>query len=381
MDASALELTQEVEEKADSRTLFNVLGYRPELDGFRGISIILVFIHHVFHSILPGGFLGVDMFFVLSGFLITSLLLQEWHFDRKISLKNFYIRRLFRLMPAVFFISLLLFGYAFAFLDESAASNTFKGIWLTLSYNSNWFYAFNFASANNPLGVTWSLAIEEQFYLVFPVLLYFALRYKFSNRQIVSILIVSIILIAVHRKILADQGASTQLLYYSSDTRADALLIGCVTAFVYSYNLLPFKKIEGYLKIFAVISLIFLIFMNATADASDTILYNQALYSFVALAVSALLIILLVYKARFAVKALSFAPLVWIGRVSYGLYLWHWTIRYFVYGNKILPESYAQLAFVIFASFFFTILSYYCIEKPFLKLKNRFGKAQTPVPV
>jgi len=120
--------------------------------------------------------------------------------------------------------------------------------------------------------------------------------------------------------------------------------------------------------------------MNATADATDTILYNQALYSFVAFSVSALLIILLVYKPRFAVKALSFAPLVWIGRVSYGLYLWHWTIRYFVYGNQNLPESYTQMTFVIAASFFFTILSYYCVEKPFLKLKNRYGKVQAFVP-
>lgn len=380
MSVSVLELEHILEEKSQSvQPSFIKLGYRPELDGFRGISIILVFIHHIHHSILPGGFLGVDMFFVLSGFLITSLLLEEWNQNKTISLKNFYIRRIFRLMPAVFFLVLVLFAYAILFLNGENFRSTFQGIWLTLSYTSNWFYAFDIASADNPLGVTWSLAIEEQFYLIFPILLYFALRYKFGTRQIVPTLIFFVILIAIHRKILADGGSPIHRLYYASDTRADALLIGCLTAFLFSWNLLPFQKIEKHFKMLFFLPFAFLLFMTATANASDALLYSLGGYSLIAISVAALLLLLLAYQPKAAVMVLSFAPLVWIGRVSYGLYLWHWTARYFIYGKQIVPESYIQLVSVIIISFIFTVISYYCIEKPFLRMKERFSRTNIPV--
>mgnify|MGYP001584475553 CR=1 FL=1 len=93
------------------------LGYRPELDGLRGISILLVYVHHLYHPLLPGGFFGVDIFFVLSGFLITSLLVEEWNRRGSISLKDFYIRRALRLMPAVFLLILIIGGLAFIVLD------------------------------------------------------------------------------------------------------------------------------------------------------------------------------------------------------------------------------------------------------------------------
>ena len=115
------------------------LGYRPELDGLRGISILLVYVHHLYHPIMPGGFFGVDVFFVLSGFLITCLLVQEWEREGSISLKNFYIRRALRLMPAVFTLILVIGGFALIFLDKRRAIETYQGIWLTLSYASNWF--------------------------------------------------------------------------------------------------------------------------------------------------------------------------------------------------------------------------------------------------
>lgn len=380
MDAYAIELTHKIEEaNSTAQTNFINLGYRPELDGFRGISIILVFIHHVYHTILPGGFLGVDMFFVLSGFLITSLLLQEWQRYNTISLKNFYIRRLFRLMPAVLFLILILTFYAVFFLDATRAKNIFQGIWLTLSYSSNWFYAFDSISADNPLGVTWSLAIEEQFYFIFPIVLYFALRFKFGHRQIIGTLIFLIIAVALNRRMLADQGATVQRLYYASDTRADALLVGCLVAFVCSRNLLPFKKLRLCFQMLALLSLGFLIFMIAVADSPESVLYYPAIYSFVAFSVAALLLFLVVYQPRNTVRVLSFSPLVWIGRISYGLYLWHWAVRYFVYEKQSLPESNLQLVFVITASFALTVLSYYCIEKPFLHLKDRFSRTHSLV--
>lgn len=159
------------------------LSYRPELDGLRGISILLVFVHHFYHPVLPGGFLGVDIFFVLSGFLITSLLLQEWDSKGSINLRDFYIRRALRLMPALLALVLVLGVFAAFFLSGDGALLTYQGIWLTLSYVSNWLYAFHYVSPNNPLGITWSLAIEEQFYLLWPVILRFVLRSGISRRD------------------------------------------------------------------------------------------------------------------------------------------------------------------------------------------------------
>lgn len=382
MNTTAFDLPLQIGQKSETLTTSGFkLGYRPELDGFRGISIILVLLHHLYYPLLPGGFLGVDMFFVLSGFLITSLLLQEWHQTSTINLKNFYIRRLFRLMPAVFFLVLMLTIYALFFLDKAGADKTFQGIWLTMSYISNWFYAFNAASANNPLGVTWSLAVEEQFYLAFPLLLFLALKFKLGYRQIIYILIISIIGVALHRKVLADQNTFTTRLYYASDTRADALLLGCLVAFLFSWNLHLFKRFEKFFKISAGLSLCFMVIMLALSSWSDVFLYQGGGYTFVALSVAALLVWLVAYQPRGLVKALSFAPLVWIGQVSYGLYLWHWTVRYFLYGDETQLPSISQIIMAIILSFTFTIISFYGIEKPFLRLKNRFSQSRTIVKV
>lgn len=348
------------------------LGYRPELDGLRGISILLVFIHHFYHPLMPGGFFGVDIFFVLSGFLITSLLLEEWDRFGSISLKNFYIRRGFRLMPAVFLLIFLLGIYAIFVLNKAAEDKAFQGIWLTLSYTSNWFYAFGTASADNPLGVTWSLAIEEQFYFFFPLLLVAALRSRVKRSAIVLTSIVLILVVAVNRASLALHEAPTARLYYASDTRADALLLGCLTAFLLSWNLLPVRRFETSFKAFAVLAFAFLFFMVITASSSDAILY-QGVYVLIELSIALLLIAVVALRWKLPVMILRSAPLVWLGRVSYGLYLWHWPIRYFVYDKQLLPPSYFHLAIAIVLSFLFTACSFYCVERPFLKLKDRFA--------
>lgn len=348
------------------------LGYRPELDGLRGISILLVFIHHLYYPLMPGGFLGVDMFFVLSGFLITSLLIEEWERHGSINLKNFYIRRAFRLMPAVFLIILSLALYAIFFLDAATADKTYQGIWLTLSYTSNWIYSFDFASADNPLGVTWSLSIEEQFYLLFPLLLTLAFRHGLRRSSVIQMLALSIAVITLNRLFLAETGASIPRLYYASDTRADALLIGCLAACVVSWGILSHKRFGIFFNAFAVFGFGFLCFMAAKASWLDMFLY-QGGYILVDLSVVSLLIVLVVYKPRIPAIILSFSPLVWIGRISYGLYLWHWSVRYFVYQGKALPSSNLQLIAAIGLSFLLTICSFYCFEKPFLQLKNRYG--------
>ena len=356
------------------------LGYRPELDGFRGISILLVLIHHLYHPLMPGGFLGVDMFFVLSGFLITSLLVEEWHQYGSISLKNFYVRRFLRLMPAVLLLILVLSVFAFLIQEKETAAKTFQAVWLTLSYGSNWFYAFDVFSANNPLGVTWSLAIEEQFYLAFPLLLLLALKLKLKHTSIVFLLLLSIIVIAFNRWSLAGQDVTIERVYYASDTRADALLVGCLVAFFASWGLFSYKSVQLYLKIGSILALVFMCFMIGTASTSDVTLYETG-YVLIEISIAVLLIVIVVYRPRAIVRILGFSPLVWIGRVSYGLYLWHWCVRYYIYDGQSLPASYIQFTVALCLSFLLTLCSFYLVEKPILRLKGRFTHDNHPPAV
>ena len=350
------------------------LGYRPELDALRGISILLVYLHHLYYPLMPGGFLGVDIFFVLSGFLITSLLVEEWDREGSISLKDFYIRRVLRLMPALLFLILIIGGFALIFLDRNRAAETYRGIWLTLSYASNWLYAFGYCSASNPLGITWSLAIEEQFYLTWPLWLGLFLRFKLRRHWILYVLVLAIVLIPLHRKILVVQGANVLRLYYATDTRADALLIGCLVGLLVSWKLLPHHKMfEIFMKFLAAVGAIYFGYMVGTASWTDLKLYLYGGYTLVALSVAPLLVVLIVWPPKWVLLVRKFTPLLWIGRISYGLYLWHWPVREFIYQKKILPASIAQLATVVILSLLLTALSYHVIEKPFLRWKKRFS--------
>ncbi len=350
------------------------LGYRPELDGLRGISILLVYVHHLYHPLMPGGFFGVDVFFVLSGFLITSLLVQEWEREGSINLKDFYIRRVLRLMPALLLLILVIGGFALIFLDKKRAIETYQGIWLTLSYASNWLYALRCFSASNPLGITWSLAIEEQFYLTWPLLLGLALRYKLRRRWVLYILAFSIAVISLNRKILVDQGATIFRLYYASDTRADTLLIGCLAGLLVSWNLLPHSRtLEISVKSLAAVAVIFLGYMVGTASWTDLMLYRYGGYTLVGLSIALILTVVIVWPPKVALSVLRFTPLVWIGRISYGLYLWHWPVREFIYQKKIVPASATQLVTAVVLSLLLPTLSYYYVERPFLRWKKRFG--------
>lgn len=348
--------------------------YRPELDGLRGISILLVYLHHIYYPLMPAGFFGVDIFFVLSGFLITSLLVEEWNQKGSISLKGFYIRRTLRLMPAVFLLMLITGALALIVLDKRTATETYQGIGLTLSYVSNWFYAFRYFSMSNPLGITWSLAIEEQFYLTWPLLLSFALKFKLQRRWFFYILPLIIAITPFHRKILLEQGANILRLYYGSDTRADGLLIGCLVGLLVSWNLLPHnKRFEICMKFPAAIGVIFFGYLVSYPSWMNSVLFACVGFTLVSLSIALALIVVILWPPKFALLVLKFTPLVWIGQVSYGLYLWHWPVRWFIYPKNGLPTSIGQLLTVVFLSLSLTTLSYYFVERPFLRWKKRFG--------
>src|ERR671913_1331463 len=195
------------------------LGYRPELDGVRGIAIILVMLVHV-HNWPRGGFIGVDVFFTLSGFLITTLLLEEWRARRTVSLRDFYARRALRLFPAV--IVLLVAYSIFALVaGGSLLSTRLAGVGYGFTYLSNWAQAFGLTFPDQEIGFLWTLAIEEQYYLLWPGLLLIGLHAaRLSPRRLTVAICCLVAAVWAWRLVLAADVPGRRI-YFGTDTRLD----------------------------------------------------------------------------------------------------------------------------------------------------------------
>jgi peptidoglycan/LPS O-acetylase OafA/YrhL len=208
--------------------LYYPLGYKPALDGSRAVAILAVLL---FHGGAPGfgwGYIGVDLFFVLSGYLITSILLVEHAKVGRISLLDFYRRRALRLFPALAALCLTFLVYAAVALDDPTQG--IREVLIVALYAGNWIRAFSLGQPQY-LGHTWSLAIEEQLYLVWPLLIWGVLFLSKGSAAKALRLVVALAIASIGwRAILALQGATADRLYNGSDTRADALLIGAALA-------------------------------------------------------------------------------------------------------------------------------------------------------
>jgi peptidoglycan/LPS O-acetylase OafA/YrhL len=347
------------------------LGYRPELDGLRGVAILAVFTHHLSHRLLPGGFLGVDLFFVLSGFLITYLLVGEWEQAGRISLRNFYARRALRLLPALFLWCAAFVAVA-PLLGGRTAAGIYRGALLALTYFYNWVPALGYPLVS-PLGIVWSLAIEEQFYLLWPPVLVVMLRRGARPRRLACGLALAVLSVCAHRAVLWQTGATVTRLYYGTDTRADALLVGCLLGVLAAYDLLPRgASFSLFSRAAAVAGAVALCWLAATVTWEPGWLYTGGL-TLVACAAAAVILTTVVRPWRPAVVALRLPPLVWFGRISYGLYLWHFPVTRIIYPN----QDRAPLAGKLLAgalSILCAAASYYVVERRFLRLKDRFSR-------
>jgi peptidoglycan/LPS O-acetylase OafA/YrhL len=348
------------------------LGYRPELDGLRGVAILLVLLVHVLNW-PRGGLLGVDIFFTLSGFLITTLLLEEWEAHGSISLGKFYLRRWFRLFPALaaFVAAYVLFVVAFG--------NDNQGLRLTgavygITYVSNWVMAFNGPYPEWEIGHLWSLAVEEQFYLLWPVLLTFLLRRGFGLNRTRWVLVALIVTAVAWRTALDLGGADGSRFYFATDARFDQLLLGCLAGTLYVTGKTRQDKPRSSrpLMIIAMAAVGFLLwrFFTENLQSPWSFKIGFTLYG----AATAVTIYACVTGSLPCLRrALSVRALVFLGTISYSLYLWHVAAILFMrdflevgHWSSVLVQ--VGLALVAACG------SYYLIELPFLRRRRAYER-------
>ena len=312
--------------------------YLPSIDSLRAIAVIAVIIYHIDANYLPGGFLGVDLFFVLSGYLISSLILKEYKSTGTVNLYNFYVRRARRLLPAVYFmitvVLIIITLFNGVLLKKSYLDALFGYI-----YSSNWWYIFHkldyFDSfgSQSPFKHLWSLAIEEQFYMFFPLIFLIFNRKSKSNNGNSKLnknfiyVVLSLILVSLIAHILLFDINNINRIYFGTDTRAFSLLVGVVGAILYPMDRLSERTTKKDNMIYSIVSLVsILVLIGIMINTSE---YNTWLYRGGFLLVAIIGLIIIISSGRqytFMSKLLSFKPFVFIGKISYSLYLWHFPI-------------------------------------------------------
>ncbi|HET7568419.1 MAG TPA: acyltransferase [Gaiellaceae bacterium] len=347
-----------------------VLGNRPALDGLRGLAIALVVLFHLgIHSpVTRGGFLGVEMFFVLSGFLITFLLVDELGRLGRVGLRDFYVRRALRLLPALLAMLGLLLAYLAAF-GPHARFHVFQREGLAaLFYVNNWYRAFDWGPSLT-LPHTWSLSVEEQFYIVWPVVLLAAVRLR-GHGLALGLAGAGLVASAVYRGLAWGGDPTLIRLFTGADSRADALLAGCALALLVASGRVRPDRLGRFFPALAVLSLAGLAAMSARVAWNEGFLYRGG-YTLYSLLV-AVLILALVGDATPRLRAIfEWRPAVVLGRVSYGLYLWHLPVFELV-GDRVHGQA-ARIPLELALTAALTALSWRLVEQPALRLKKRFA--------
>lgn len=324
--------------------------HRPGLDGLRGIAVLIVLASHarIAGFALQGGLAGVTLFFVLSGYLITSLLVAERDGTGRVNLRAFYIRRGLRLLPALFaLLAVVSVGYAFDAWPSPpgpVVDNLLVSVVAVAGYVGNWaILGFN----PGVLGHTWSLGVEEQFYFVWPLMLLAGLR-LFGPRGVAVVALALAVLVTPWRFVVAGEDNLIRL-RVGTDMHADALLFGCALALlrIRASSLVGWAGVGGLVVLAAV----------WTSGALGELI-------FVPLATIAS-----VAALAGCPSLLGGRPLAYVGRISYGLYLWHYLLIWWGWP--------APLTIVV--SIAVAVVSYERLERPFLRLKDRYGRVTRPL--
>jgi len=312
------------------------LPFLPGLDGVRAIAVVAVLLFHLPQRVLPGGFLGVDVFFVLSGFLITSLLLGEMETTERLRFGAFYARRARRLLPAL--LAVLAVSSVLVLTVARDAAATFRqDVLSALTYTTNWWYIFDERSYFDVLGRPpllqhlWSLGIEEQFYLVWPAVAYFAWK-RWGRRGVGVAAIAGALVSTALMAFLAVQGdipasADTARLYFGADTHAMTVLVGAALAVFWRPGALPRQiphSAQSAVAVTGVGAILALIAIFSWGSEASEWLFRGG-FLVVALMTALLVMAASHPAARFGLL-LGNPVMSWLGTRSYGIYLWHWPI-------------------------------------------------------
>lgn len=306
--------------------------YMVGLDSLRGLAILGVILYHINFNWMPGGFLGVTVFFVLSGYLITDILAIEWKNNKRIDLKKFWLSRARRLLPGM--LIMLIVTLAWITIFHSSLLVKMRGDSLAaLLYFSNWWYIyhklsyFDSFSQLSPLNHFWSLAVEEQFYVVWPFVISLGFYYIKKQSRMILFICLGAIASALAMAILYEPGTDPSRIYYGTDTRAFSLLIGAALALIWPSSRLASKIIPQarlILDIIGGVALIIILTMFWKTNQYEPFLYRGGM---VLLSIAtALLVANLAHPASRIAQFLRFRPLRWMGVRSYGIYLWHYPI-------------------------------------------------------
>jgi peptidoglycan/LPS O-acetylase OafA/YrhL len=364
----------------------------PALNGLRGVAVIGVVAYHLQLGWARGGYLGVDLFFVLSGFLITTLLLEEWTVTGQVNLAAFWGRRARRLLPALFLVlvAVALYLVCNALFGGPGANGLIDLSGLrgdaiaTLLYVNNWhlIYAhqsyFAQFSTPSPLQHTWSLAIEEQFYLIWPLVLLVLLRYGRRNWRRVGVAVTVVLGVgsSVLLAVLFHPGLDPSRIYYGTDTRLFDLMAGATIAFLAASRRQPIAPARRMLHwvgpAAAAVLLVFWVRAGTPGGLPTNFMFEGG---FLLCAVLAGLVVAdarLTEPGWFA-RGLAWRPLHFVGTISYGIYLWHWPVIVYFTGARTGLSTWPLDLLRIAVTLTLSTASYYLVERPVRLARFRGG--------
>ena len=378
----------------------------PGLDGVRALGIVLVLLFHGGVSWMGGGFFGVDVFFVLSGFLITGLLLAEFRRERTIELLRFWGHRIRRLVPALLALLAALCVYALLLAPADTVGQLRGDAFATMLYGNNWHLIsqgqgyFAGLALPRPLLHTWSLSIEEQFYVVWPLVILGVLRLTRSRGLLLGIALVGAAASAVEMSLLFDGGRGLNRVYYGTDTRAQAVLVGAALAIALAQPLrsrrtagageathlvrplaLPTLVRQG-LGLAGAAALVAVVVLAATTGEATTWVFHGG-FALVAV-LSAIVIASVSLAPETPVAALlSLQPVRYVGAISYGLYLWHWPLFVVLTHDRTGLSGPGLLALRLGATLAISALSFRFLELPIRRgaLRGWRGWAAAPIGI
>ena len=347
--------------------------YITGLDGIRAIAVIMVLAYHLKLALFKSGFLGVTVFFVLSGYLITDILISEVEEEGTIDLKNFWLRRIRRLVPAVMSMAVVII-FVSAVVNRIIFTKGCKDFLASVLGFNNWWQIFNkvsyFEAAGVPSPFThcWSLAIETQFYLIYPLILLGIYKLAKSREEgqakrgllfagvTLLLALISVILMIV----LFDPQQDASRVYYGTDTRAFSLLFGALLAILWEYRMVPRKLSASVNMVLGSLSFAVLLVMTIAINGSSNFWYRGGQF------IGTILTVLVIYtvsgRKTWLIRFLSNPVLKWIGDRSYSIYLWHYPIILLI--SKGIKASWWITLIEIVLSVVLAELSYRFIETP-----------------